>query len=117
MLSRDDALKFAKDWTEAWNAHDIEKILSHYSESVVLISPIAERLLGNGEVRGMEALREYFQKGLEAYPDLEFRLQDVMCGLRSIVLFYTNQNNVRAGEFMYLDERGKIARVYAHYSG
>ena len=117
MLSRDEALKFARDWTEAWNAHDIEKILSHYSETVVLISPIAKRLLGKAEVRGIEALRDYFVKGLGAYPDLRFDLKDVLHGEKSVVLSYTNQNGVRAGEFIYFDGEGKMARVYAHYSG
>ncbi len=117
MLGREEAENFAREWTTAWNSHDIEKILSHYSENIVLISPIAKRLLGKAEVRGIEALRDYFLKGLAAYPDLRFELGDVLRGEKSLVLFYTNQNNTRAGEFIYLDDDGRIARVYAHYSG
>ena len=34
-MTYDDALAHAKDWIEAWNSHDLERILSHYSKEVV----------------------------------------------------------------------------------
>lgn len=40
------AQSFASEWIDAWNAHDLERILSHYDDEVVVISPVALRLLG-----------------------------------------------------------------------
>jgi len=58
----------------------------------------------------------YFQRGLKAYPELCFRLEDVLWGINSIVLYYTNQEGTRTGEFMELSASGKVARVVANYS-
>jgi ketosteroid isomerase-like protein len=116
MLTQELANHFAQAWLDAWNSHDINKIISHYADGVVLISPIAGKLLGNPEVTGKKAVKSYFIKGLAAYPDLKFDLQEVLFGQQSIVLFYINQNGVKAGEFMQLDNEGRVIRMYAHYS-
>jgi len=117
-LTADEAKQFAHEWIEAWNAHDLERILSHYDEAVELTSPSAARLLGapDGTVRGTANLRGYFQKGLQAYPELRFQLKDVLCGVRSVLLYYTNQNGTHTGEFMELAPSGKVTRVVANYS-
>jgi predicted ester cyclase len=67
-------------------------------------------------VAGKDALRRYFSRGLEAYPNLTFELLDVLWGVSSVLLFYRNQNGSRTGEFMELDASGKIVRVVANYS-
>jgi predicted ester cyclase len=71
----------------------------------------------DGLVAGKANLRAYFQRGLEAYPDLEFRLEDVFWGLNSVVLLYANQRGTRTAEFMELSAEGKVARVVANYNG
>jgi len=53
---------------------------------------------------------------LQAYPDLHFRLEDVLWGMNSVVLYYINQKGAHSGEFMELSANGKIARVVANYS-
>ena len=118
MLNKDDAMKLAKEWVAAWNAHDLERILTHYEESVELTSPVAARLLGRpeGKVVGKSDLRAYFQRGLEAFPDLHFSLQELFYGLNSMVLLYANQKGTRVGEFMELSPNGKVARVVANYN-
>jgi hypothetical protein len=116
MLTGEWVREFAAEWVRAWNAHDLEAILGHYAEGVVLTSPVAARLLGDpaGNVRGKAGLRAYFSKGLEAYPNLRFELVDVMWGLSSVVLYYTNQVGKKSGEFMEIDG-GKVMRVVANY--
>lgn len=118
MLTDADARTFADHWILAWNSHDIDAILSHYATDVVLVSPTAARLLNDpsGTVTGKEALRSYFSRGLDAYPDLTFDLLDVLGGVSSILLYYKNQKCTRTGEFMELNADGKIARVVANYS-
>ena len=93
--------------------------MSHYAEDVVLVSPVAARILNDpsGTVKGKDALRAYFKKGLEAYPNLKFDLLDTMWGLSSVVLYYVNQKGTKTGEFMELDSNGKVVRVVANYNG
>jgi len=119
MLTQDKANSFAKHWIESWNSHDLDAIMSHYSDDIVLTSPVAAKLLGDpaGTVKGKVALRAYFQKGLEFYPQLRFDLVDVMWGISSVVLYYTNQNSTKSGEFMEVGKDGKITRVVANYGG
>jgi hypothetical protein len=109
--------EFAQDWVDAWNSHDLDRILTHYDDDVLLVSPIALKLLGGDRtVRGKAALREYFLRGLEAYPDLRFDLIDALWGLETIVVYYVN--NVRGGktaEVMLLNAAGKIRHVWANY--
>jgi hypothetical protein len=118
MLAESQVKQFADDWIHAWNAHDLDAILSHYASDVVLTSPAAARLLNDssGKVAGLPALRAYFQRGLEAYPNLKFELLDVMSGLSSVVLCYRNQVGKRTAEFMEFAAAGKVVRVVANYS-
>lgn len=118
MLSESEAQRFAADWIRDWNSHDLEAILAHYAAEVRLTSPAAAQILGDpsGTVKGKEALRSYFGRGLEAYPNLTFQLLDVMRGLNSIVLYYVNQKGTKTGEFMEFDSHHKVVRVVANYT-
>jgi hypothetical protein len=119
MLTETEAHEFALRWVLAWNSHDFDAIMSHYASNVVLTSPAAAKLLNDASrtVAGKQALRSYFKRGLEAYPNLTFKLLDVMWGLSSIVLYYVNQKGTKTAEFMELDEDHKVLRVVANYSG
>lgn len=118
MLTEANARQFADHWIHSWNSHDLDAILSHYSPDVVLISPTAAKLLQDpsGVVAGKDALRSYFSRGLEAYPNLTFELLDVLWGVSSVLLYFKNQKGTKTGEFMELDASGKVIRVVANYS-
>ena len=118
-VTGDEARTLANEWIAAWNAHDLERILSHYEEAVELISPVAAQLVGSsdGKIVGKTSLRAYFQRGLEAYPELHFRLENVFWGMHSVVLCYANQKGTLTAEFMELSSAGKVAKVVANYSG
>src|SRR5690606_19724089 len=119
MLTEKQAHNFANHWVRAWNSHDLGEIMSHYAADVTLVSPVAAKILNDpsGTVKGRQALRAYFAKGLEAYPNLRFELVDVLWGLSSVVLYYVNQKGTKTGEFMEFDAGGKVIRVVAHYNG
>ncbi len=119
MLTEPQVKQFAGDWLRAWNSHDLDDIMSHYAPEIILISPVAARLLNDpsGVVKGELALRNYFKRGLEAYPNLTFELLDVMWGLSSVVLYYKNQKGTTSGEFMELGADLKVTRVVANYNG
>jgi ketosteroid isomerase-like protein len=117
-VTKDEAWSLANDWVAAWNAHDLDRIMTHYDDAVELTSPVAAQLLGtsDGKVAGKANMKAYFHRGLEAYPELHFHLENVLWGINSVVLYYTNQKGTRTAEFMELSAIGKVARVVANYS-
>lgn len=117
-LTQEEIRNLAEEWISAWNAHDLDAIMSHYDEAVELTSPVAAQLLGmpDGKVSGKANVRAYFQRGLEAYPELYFDLKEVLAGVNTLVLYYANQKGTRTAEFMELAANGKVKRVFAHYS-
>lgn len=118
MLTKNVVNEFANRWVQAWNSHNLDEIMLHYSTEVVLVSPAAAKILNDpsGVVKGKEALRAYFSRGLEAYPNLEFELVDVMWGISSIVLYFINQKGTKTAEFMEVDPDVKVTRVVANYN-
>ena len=116
-VTREDAWNLANQWVAAWNAHDLDLIMMHYDDAVELTSPVAAQLLStsDGKVIGKANLRAYFQRGLSAYPELRFSLEDVLWGVNSVVLYYTNHKGTRTAEFMELSAMGKVVRVVANY--
>lgn len=117
-MSPVDFAAHAREWLSAWNAHDLERIMTHYADDVELISPIVIKLTGqsDGSVHGKTALRDYFARGLQAYPALQFDFVRLYPGVRSCVLEYHSINGMRTAELMEFDEQGKVRRVLAHYA-
>jgi ketosteroid isomerase-like protein len=112
-----DHKSFARDWAQAWNSHDLDRILSHYEEDVLLTSPRARVVLGTGDgsVRGKSALRQYFSKGLQSVPDLNFMLERVYSGVNSVVVEFRTSDGRKGAELMEFAESGRVRRVIAHY--
>ena len=54
MIARADAEEFAAHWVAAWNAHDLDEIMSHTTDDVEIASPVVVQLLGapDGRVAG-----------------------------------------------------------------
>jgi ketosteroid isomerase-like protein len=118
MLTEHHARVLAEEWIAAWNRHDLDAILLHYAEEVEFTSPFVVRLLDDptGTVRGKAALRDYFARGLAAYPDLRFELLQVLVGVESVSVYYRSVGNRLAAEVMELDAQGRVVRVLAHYT-
>ena len=112
-----DFASHAQAWLTAWNAHDLERILAHYSEDVELTSPFVAKLTGRSEgvVRGKAALRDYFARGLQTFPTPRFDFIRLYSGVRSCVLEYRSVNGLLSAEMMEFDEHGKVRRALAHY--
>jgi ketosteroid isomerase-like protein len=88
-----DIGRFATEWVDAWNHHDVEAVLGHFHEDVVFSSPVAARVVpaSQGLVRGKAALRDYWNRALAMTPDLHFSLESVYAGTACLVLNYRNQ--------------------------
>ena len=113
-----DANEFGREWIEAFNSHDLARILSHYEDDVVLTSPRAKEIIGSpdGNVRGKAALSDYLRAALTRMPDLTFTLVRSYSGVGSVVVEYTTKDGRRAAEFMDLNASGRVSRVIAHYT-
>ena len=108
--------EFEHEWIEAWNAHDIDRILSHYRDDVRFVSPIAGRFgTPRGELRGRHALRAYFERGLAAYPALHFQPIAALGGVGSIALHYHAIEDREAIEVMEFDACGHVTHAAVHY--
>jgi SnoaL-like domain len=118
IVTEETAADFAKAWIDAWNSHDLNRILEHYADNVTFYSPFIVKVLydNTGRITGKPALKAYFARALAAYPDLHFHLHTVLSGIDGITLYYTTVKNLLAAETMLLDTTGNIATVHAHYN-
>jgi ketosteroid isomerase-like protein len=113
-----DHREFAAEWLGAWNARDLEKVLSHYEEDVVLTSPRIRLILTkeSGTIHGKTALRDYIGRALEKLPDLRFTLDRVFSGVNTVVLEFHTTDGRHGAEFMEFGRNGLVSRVSANYS-
>jgi hypothetical protein len=113
-----DSHDFAQEWVEAFNEHNLERILAHYADDLQLVSPFYLQFTEGrtDELNGISELRHYFGTALQRYPELRFRLLDVAEGSRGpCIRYHTNLGNRIAMEAIELDASGKAARVLCHY--
>jgi hypothetical protein len=104
-MDRAQAEEFCDRWVAAWNAHDLELVLSHFSEDVRFSSPVARQLLdgSDGVIRGKAALREYWSEGLRRIPDLHFEVLGLYVGVNTLVINYRNQQGGLVSEVLVFD--------------
>jgi len=113
-----DIKNFAQAWLQAWNNHDIEGVLSHFSEDVEVTSPMIKIATQGTESRllGKEAVREYWTIALSRFPELKFELICITEGVDSVALYYKTVLDKTAIEVMFFDERGLVNKMNAFYS-
>jgi len=89
-VTAEQAAAFANEWIAAWNAHDIDRVVAHYSHDIELSSPVIVQVAGepSGMLRGKQALRDYFAKALARLPDLRFELVHVFAGIDNVAMCY-----------------------------
>lgn len=112
------ARRFAQDWADAWNAHDLERILSHYEDDFEMRSPVIVQVMGDtsGCLRGKDRVRAYWSKSLAAFPDLHFEVLDVLGGINSVVIYYQGHRG-RVAEVFQFGASMKVVQAHAHYTG
>lgn len=112
-----ETANFTTEWINAWNSHDLNTIIDHYSEDIDFASPIIQQMGidATGKISNKADLKEYFSKALLKYPDLHFEFYHELKGVSSLVLFYKSVNDTLSAEYMELDATGRICKVRAHY--
>lgn len=109
--------KFTNDWLEAWNSHDLERILLHYADHFEMSSPAIAQLgvSPSGVLRGKAAVGTYWGKALSAFPDLKFELLSVLVGVNTLALYYKGVHDRLVTEVFEFDGDEKVVRAVAHY--
>ena len=97
-----DPQTFAAKWLAAWNAHDVEAVLSHFHEDAVFTSPFAALVApeSGGRLVGKPAIRACWSTAITRVPDLHFTLDTLFVGVDCLVIAYVNQKGVRVSEVL-----------------
>jgi hypothetical protein len=118
MITHSFAEDFAAEWIAAWNSHDLDRILLHYTDDFQFSSPFIPTVAGepSGILNGREAIRAYWSKALARRPDLHFKLVSLMVGVESIVIHYSRHDGKFGAEHFEFNRDGKVIKSSAHYA-
>jgi hypothetical protein len=107
----------AASWYAAWNAHDLDAIMSHYDGGIEHSSPFIKRYNGvdDTSIRGIAGVRDYFRRALERNPTLRFDPLYITVGLESVILVYKRMTGDLAAEVFFFNPAGKVTRSVSHY--
>lgn len=113
-----EAKKFAKEWINSWNSHNLDDIMKHYANDIEITTPMIKLAAGieSGSLQGKEQVRAYCKRALSKIIDLHFELVDVTSGVDSVVLYYKSVINKMAIEVMFFDQNGLVNKMITHYS-
>lgn len=117
MITKEFATEFAKEWIDAWNSHDLERILSHYDREFVMSSPKISAIAqeSSGVLKGKERVAAYWSKALSLLSNLEFKHLNTFVGADSVVIFYEGVSGP-AAEVFFFNEEGLVTKAAANYS-
>lgn len=110
------ANEFARHWVDAWNSHDLDAILSHYTDDFEMSSPVIVNTMNepSGKLKGKGSIRIYWSAALEKYPDLRFEKLHVLVGTGSVTIIYNGVRGLSA-EVFHFNNEAKVYAAYAHY--
>lgn len=116
MIDSQFATEFANHWIEAWNSHNLDEILSHYTDDFEMSSPVIVGTMNepSGKLKGKESIRVYWSKALAKYPDLRFEKLHVLAGVGSVTIIYNGVRGLSA-EVFHFNSQAKVCAAYAHY--
>ena len=117
MIDKKFAEHFAREWIDSWNSHDLDRILSHYSDQFEMSSPVIIQIARepSGALKGKDAVGAYWAKALQLIPDLRFELLTTLIGIDGITLYYRGTRGLVAEVFHFGRDR-KVVRAYAYYA-
>ena len=116
MIDKAFAEHFATEWIDSWNSHDLDRILSHYSDDFEMVSPLIAQIANepSGVLKGKDAVGAYWAKALKRIPDLRFELVTTLLGVNSITIYYRGVRGLSA-EVFHFNDAGKVSKTFAHY--
>lgn len=113
--------------TNVMNERDVEKILEHWRDDAVMIYPGSMSV--SGRTKGKEALRVFFSKFMEQFPELNFTIRETYIkdmfalGFSNTIasefeVEYTNKHGEtfeNKGVTVIKIVSGKVARIEDYY--
>lgn len=112
-------LSIAHAWFEAFNAHNLEKLLSLYDEDAQHYSPKLKirHPETNGLVSGKYALRTWWQDAFDRLPTLNYKVTSLTANSDRVFMEYirtvTNEDDMIVAEVLEIKEGLIVAsRVY-----
>jgi ketosteroid isomerase-like protein len=117
-MTTENGRHFAEEWTAAWNAHDLDRVLAHYSDDFEMTSPFIVKVMDepSGTLKGKEKVGTYWKRALERMADLHFEVLDVFVGVNSVVVHYKAVLGLLACEVFLFNAEGKVYKGLAHYN-
>lgn len=111
--------EIATKWFEAFNEHDLEKLLSLYDDKAKHYSPKLKirQPETNGLIQGKEALRVWWKDAFDRLPTLRYEVQKLTADDEQVFMEYTRhvdgEEDLLVGEVLQIYD-GKIifSRVY-----
>ncbi len=118
-MSQEKNLSIAHLWFDAFNAHNLDKLLSLYDDEAQHFSPKLKirHPETNGLVVGKEALRNWWHDAFDRLPSLHYRVTSLTANSDRVFMEYTrsvdNEPEMLVAEVLEIKE-GKIifSRVY-----
>lgn len=119
-MNRDEAVDYARRWTDAWNRGDVEAVLEHFEDDVVFSSTKALDAIGVPTVYGKSALREYWRTALQSVKLLRFTLVRIIWdpdGSELAIIYdrQVNDRHDRASEVLRFGPLGRVVRGEVFY--
>lgn len=117
-ITKQFAEDFAAEWIAAWNSHDVDRVLAHYTTDFTINSPTALAVMpeSGGFIAGKENIRSYWLAALSKAPNLAFELYGLFIGVNGISLHYVNTaTNKAVIEVMNFNEDLKVVQVLVYH--
>ena len=100
-----DLATYADSITHAWNSHDIERVLSFYSDDYVA-SDVGRAALQ----RGHPGLRDMLEAYWRAFPDLQFQVIERVIEKTRLAIVWVAEGT-HHGSFMNIPPTGHLVQV------
>jgi len=118
-MSAEKNLSIAMLWFEAFNAHNLEKLLSLYDDEAEHFSPKLKirHPETHGLVTGKEAMRSWWKDSFDRLPSLHYKVTSLTSNADRVFMEYIrtvdNEENVLVAEVLEIkDSRIIASRVY-----
>ncbi|HEX3624105.1 MAG TPA: nuclear transport factor 2 family protein [Verrucomicrobiae bacterium] len=115
-MELESANEFTREWIDAWNKGDLDRVLSHYTDDSQMNSPFIRMVYGepSGKLAGKKKIRAYWQTMLAKFgpPQLEFL--DLFASPNSIAIHYRNRNR-RCVEVLFFNDEGLVTIAASHH--
>jgi ketosteroid isomerase-like protein len=92
-MKQQENQNIASKWFDAFNTHDLEKLLSLYHEEAVHYSPKLKvrKPETNGYVKGKAALRDWWQDAFERIPSLNYSVTTLTADDERVFMEYVRR--------------------------